>query len=113
MERKIVQKPNKFVVGQITFCNGGCTVQLPTFYKVVKRTLKTVWLIELESQLIEHEGYGQIGHKIPVDIQSVLFFRRVKNWKIISDEFQEFEYQRKWEIIEPWDGLAKYYKCLD
>ena len=51
MERKIVQKPNKFKVGQITFCNGGCTMQLPTFYKVVKRTEKTVWLIELESQL--------------------------------------------------------------
>ena len=69
MERKIIQKPNKFKVGQITFCNGGCTMQLPTFYKVVKRTEKTVWLIELESQLIEDsDGYGQEGHKIPVDI---------------------------------------------
>ena len=114
MERKIVQKPNKFEVGQITFCNGGCTMQLPTFYKVVKRTEKTVWLIELESQLIEHDGYGQVGHKIPVDIQKgAVFYRRVKNWKIISDEFQEFAYQRNWGIIEHWDGLAKYYNCLD
>ena len=40
MERKIVQKPNKFKVGQITFCNGGCTMQLPTFYKVVKKNRK-------------------------------------------------------------------------
>ena len=64
MERKIVQKPNKFEVGQITFCNGGCTMQLPTFYKVVKRTEKTVWLIELESQLVEHDGYGQVGQII-------------------------------------------------
>ena len=114
MERKIVQKPNKFEVDQITFCNGGCTMQLPTFYKVVKRTEKTVWFIELESQLIEHDGYGQVGHKIPVDIQKgAVFFRRVKNWKIISDEFQEFEYQRNGGIIENLDGLAKYYKCLD
>ena len=114
MERKIVQKPNKFEVGQITFCNGGCTMQLPTFYKVVKRTEKTVWLIELESQLVEHDGYGQVGHKIPVDIQKgAVFYRRVKNWKNSSDEFQEFAYQRNWGIIEPWDGLAKYYNSLD
>ncbi len=72
------------------------------------------WLIELESQLIEHDGYGQVGHKIPVDIQKgAVFYRRVKNWKIISDEFQEFAYQRNWGIIEPCDGLAKYYNCLD
>jgi len=44
-------------------------MQLPTFYKVVKRTEKTVSLIELESQLIEHDGYGQVGYKIPLDIQ--------------------------------------------
>ena len=114
MERKIVQKPNKFKVGQITFCNGGCTMQLPTFYKVVKRTEKTVWLIELESQLVEHDGYGQVGHKIPVDIQKgAVFYRRVKNLKNSCDEFQEYTYQRNWGIIEPWDGLAKYYNCLD
>ena len=53
-------------------------------------------------------------HKIPVDIQKgAVFYRRVKNWKIISDEFQEFAYQRNWGIIEPWDGLAKFYNCLD
>ena len=113
MERKIVQKPNKFKVGQITFCNGGCTMQLPTFYKVVRRTQKTIWLVELESQLVEHDGYGQVGHKIPVDIKrGDVFYRRFKNWNI-SSELQEFAYERNWEIIEPWEGLAKYYNCLD
>ena len=58
--------------------------------------------------------YGQVGHKIPVDIpKGAVFYRRVKNWKNSSDEFQEFAYQRNWGIIEPWDGLAKYYNCLD
>ena len=38
------------------------------FLQSLKRTEKTVWLIELESQLVEHDGYGQVGHKIPVDI---------------------------------------------
>ena len=74
MESKIVQKPNKFEVDQITFCNGGCTMQLPTLYKVVKITEKTVLLIELESQLIEHEGYVQVRHKIPVDIKKGAVF---------------------------------------
>ena len=67
MKREIVQKPNKFIVGQIAFCNGGCTMQLPTFYKVVRLTKKTVWLIELQDHLIEHDGYSQVGTKIPVD----------------------------------------------
>ena len=114
MERKILQKPNKFEVGQITFYNSGCTMQLPTFYKVVRRTQKKVWLIERESQLVEHDGYRQVGQKIPVDIQkSAVFYRHVKNWKNSCNEFQEFVYQRNWGTIEPWDGLAKYYNCLD
>ena len=49
MERKIAQKPNKFIVGEIAFCNGGCTMQLPTFYRVVRRTQKTIWLVEILS----------------------------------------------------------------
>ena len=53
------------------------------------------------------------GHKIPVDIQKgAAFFRRIKNWKNISDEFHEFAYQRNWEF-KPWEGLAKYYNCQD
>ena len=79
-----------------------------------RRTEKTIWLVELESQLVEHDGYSQVGNKIPVDIpKGTVFYRRVKNWKNSSDEFQEFAYQRNWGIIEPWDGLAKYYNCLD
>ena len=114
MERKIAQKPNKFIVGEIAFCNGGCTMQLPTFYKVVRRTKKTIWLVELESQLVEDDGYGQVGNKIPVDIQKgAVFYRRVKNCNNSSSELQEFAYERNWGIIEPWNGLAKYYNCLD
>ena len=41
------------------------------------------------------------------------FLVKQKKFKEVSDEFQEFAYQRNWGIIEPWDGLAKYYNCLD
>ena len=92
----------------------GGTMQLPTFYKIVRRTQKTIWLVELENQLIQHDGYGQVGHKIPVYItKGAVFYRRVKNMNNSSHEFQEYAYQRNWGIIEPWDGLAKYYNCLD
>ena len=44
---KTIKQTKTFEVGQIAYCNGGCTMQLPTFYKVVKRTDKTVWLQEI------------------------------------------------------------------
>ena len=68
---KAIKQTKTFEVGQIAYCNGGCTMQLPTFYKVVRRTDKTVWLQEIDNQLIEHDGYGQRGRKIPVDIPAV------------------------------------------
>ena len=114
MERKFVQKPKRFMVGQIAFCNGGCTMQLPTFYRVVKLTQKTVWLQELHSHLIEDDGYAQIGNKIPINqARGNVFQRRIRNWKDSGHEFQEYVTERYWGIIEPWDGLAKYYNCLD
>ena len=117
MEKTIAQ-PTRFEVGQIAFCNGGCTMQLPTFYKVVRRTDKTVWLQEIQNQLIEHDGYGQAGRKIPVDIpKGAVFHKRIKNWKdgqgYGSDKDQEYAYENYWGIIEPWDGTAKIYDSYD
>ena len=84
-----------------------------TFEVVLKWVLQQIHWVYL-GQFVEHDGYGQVGHKIPVDIQKgTVFYRRVKNWKNSSDEFQEYAYQRNWGIIEPWNGLAKYYNCLD
>ena len=112
-----ITKPEKFEVGQIAYCNGGCTMQLPTFYKIVKRTDKTVWLQEIENQMVEHDGYGQAGRKIPVDVpKGAVFHKRVKNWKDCNyggGKDQEYAYENYWGIIEPWDGTAKYYDCMD
>ena len=83
-------------------------------YRVKSINYKNWIFYCIESQLVEHDGYGQVGHKIPVDIQKgAVFYRRVKNWNNSSSEVQEFAYERNWGIIEPWDGLAKYYNCLD
>ena len=70
---KTIKQTKTFEVGQIAYCNGGCTMQLPTFYKVVKRTDKTVWLQEIANQLIEHDGYGQGVAKFLLIFQKVLF----------------------------------------
>jgi len=105
-----ITKPTEFEVGQIAYCNGGCTMQLPTFYKIVKRTEKTVWLQEIQNQLIEHDGYGQAGRKIPVDIpKGAVFNKRVKKW----EDNQEYAFEKYWGIIEPWDGTAKIYDTYD
>ena len=68
-----IQKTKTFEVGQIAYCNGGCTMQLPTFYKVVRRTDKTVWLQEIADQLIEHDGFGQRVAKFLLIFQEVVF----------------------------------------
>ena len=71
-----------------------------TFEVVLKWVLQQIHWVYL-GQFVEHDGYGQVGHKIPVDIQKgTVFYRRVKNWKNGSDEFQEFAYQKKtWEFL--------------
>ena len=112
-----ITQPTRFEVGQIAYCDGGCTMSLPTFYKVTRRTDKTVWLQEIADQLIEHDGFGQKGRKIPVDIpRGGVFNKRVKNWKDAKydgGKDQEFAYIKYWGIVEPWDGTAKYYDSMD
>ena len=112
-----ITQPTRFEVGQIAFCNGGCTMQLPTFYKITRRTDKTVWLQEIDNEFIEHDGYGQRGRKFPVDRPiGAVFHKRVKNWKDCNyggGKDQEYAYENYWGIIEPWDGKAKYYDCMD
>ena len=72
---------------------------------------------EIDNQLIEHDGYGQRGRKIPVDVpKGAVFHKRVKNWKDCNyggGKDQEYAYENYWGIIEPWDGTAKYYDSYD
>tara|TARA_R100000742_G_C4254146_1_gene72191 strand:- start:89 stop:445 length:357 start_codon:yes stop_codon:yes gene_type:complete len=114
---QVPTKPKAFEVGQICYCNGGCTMQLPTFYKVVRLSKSSVWLQEIHNQLVEHDRYGQRGRKLPVDQPKGEVFRKViKNWKDSKShkgDDQQYAYEKYWGIIEPWDGLAKTYDSMD
>lgn len=52
-------------LGMILVADLGCTMTLPTFYKVTKVTAKTCTLQELQDYMTEDDGYGQSGMKMP------------------------------------------------
>ena len=111
-------KPKAFEKDQIVFCMGGCTMQLPTWYKVVKLTKKTVWLQELQSHLVSADKWGQAGKKMPLDIPAnPVFNKRIKNWKdqegYGSGVDQEYCFIKYWGLVEPWDGQPKPYDSYD
>ena len=104
-------KPRAFKIGQICYCDAGATMNLPHFYKVVRLTKASIWFQEIHSQLVEHDGYGQAGRKIPVDIPKGSVFRKArKTWK---DNGQEYAFIKYFGLIEPWDGKAALYDSYD
>tara|TARA_R100000654_G_C2621171_1_gene118492 strand:+ start:68 stop:451 length:384 start_codon:yes stop_codon:yes gene_type:complete len=113
-------KAKAFELNQICYSCEGCTMVLPTWYKVVKLTKKTVWFQELEDSMLEHDGYGQAGRKIPVDSPKKfrgepykVFSKRIKNKLSYCSEDQEYAQGKYYSLIEPWDGLAKTYDSYD
>ena len=117
MELENNKPPTKFEVGQIAFCLGGYSMRLPSFYRILRRTEKTVWLAEIHSQLIEDiDGFGQVGYMIPIDfIKGDVFYRRIQYSKYGDfDLKEEYAYKNNFgKIISPWDGTAKLFDCLD
>lgn len=112
-------KAKAFEKDQIVFCNGGCTMQLPTWYKVIKLTRKTVWFQKLQSHLVTADKWGQAGKKMPLDIPDTsepVFSKRIKNWnnsKGYRTDDQEYAYIEYWGTVEPWDGTPQTYDSYD
>lgn len=52
-------------VGDILYANLGCTMGIPTWYKVTKVTKSTAWFRVLKSHSISDDGYGQNGEAMP------------------------------------------------
>ena len=103
-------RPKTFEVGQICFCDAGCTIKFPKFYKVTRLSKSSIWLQRIESHLIEHDGYGQRGREIPVDQPNGSVFRKVRK---SFEDGREYVSDRNGYIIEPWDGLAKIFDICD
>ena len=53
----------------------------PRFFRVVRLTAKTAWFQELIGQLVEHDGYGQAGYKLPTTTtRGGVFSKRIKSY---------------------------------
>lgn len=52
-------------IGTIMVTDFGATMQLPTFYKVTKRTAKTIFMVRLKQIVVE--GDGMLGKSMPID----------------------------------------------
>ena len=119
IRNKPTEQAKAFEKDQIVFCMGGCSMQLPTWYKVVKLTKKTVWLQELQDHLISADHWGQAGKKMPLDIpaNASVFNKRIKNWKdqkgYGGGKDQEYCFIKYWGLVEPWDGEPKTYDSYD
>ena len=51
-------------------------------------------------QFVEHDCYGQVGHKIPVDIQKgAVFYRRVKTGEIVVMNFKNLHIKETGELL--------------
>ena len=105
-------KSKTFELGQICLGDVGYSMSLPQFYKVVRLTKTSVWFQPIHSQLIEHDGYGQAGLKIPVDRPSGSVFRKArKTWKDNGKEYAFLKHCNA--LIEPWNGEAALYDSYD
>ena len=82
----------------------------PRFFKVVKLTEKTVWFQELVGQLIEHDGHGQAGYKLPSKItHGDVFSKRIKSY----DNGSQYCFQKYQGFYTPWDGHVCRYDSYD
>ena len=82
----------------------------PRFFRVVRLTAKTAWFQELVGQLIEHDGYGQAGYKLPSEIAyGDVFSKRIKSY----DNGNQYCFQKYEGFYTPWDFKALRYDSYD
>ena len=100
----VILKPLEFVEGQICMMQWGATMSLVDFFKVTRRTKKTVWFQKIPSVIHTHDGYGQAGTKLP-DLESTKRGPEFRK-KINVDEYDgsETAYEMYRGTIEPWTG---------
>ena len=100
-------QPKIFEVGQIVSAgiNGH-----PRFFTVVRLTAKTAWFQELISQLVEHDGYGQAGYKLPTTTtRGGVFSKRIKSY----ENGNQYCFQKYEGFYKPWDFKALRYDSYD
>lgn len=90
-----------FMGGDILVSTYGYNRTINTFYKVTRRTEKSVWIKELKKRMTSHDGYGQNGYEAPTDkvISGEILCRICKNGTIHVSRYASALYL--------WDGQPK------
>lgn len=86
-----------FNVDDILEATFGYDCTLVNFYRVLRVTKTQVYLTEIESEIVDHDGYGQAGHVRPV-ITKVIgdpFRRKIQDSGYVK--IQDYMWAKKWD----------------
>jgi hypothetical protein len=94
----------EFVPGAILHSSWGYSMTINSYYEIVKRTNKTVYVVELGNKKVDGDGWT--GHEVPNTKQrgkTVLSGRIKPNKSVTIDG----------KYCRIWDGIGNYYNSLD
>lgn len=102
-ETVFVEYP-EFVPGKILHSSWGYSMTINTYYEIVRRTNKTVYVVEIGKKKVDGDGWT--GHEIPIPEQKgkTVLSGRIKSDKNVSIDGKH---------CRIWDGKPSYYNSLD
>lgn len=94
----------EFVPGKILHASWGYSMTINTFYEIVKRTNKTVFVVEIGKKNVDGDGWT--GHQIPnPDVKE----KEVLSGRISSGGWVKIDKK----LCRIWDGKPSFYNSLD
>lgn len=96
-------------VNDILHANVRFTQLYNVFYKITKVMPKSVELVQLDTQTITSDKYGQAGTEMPTTkvISKPITKRYTTDTQGIKVKFD------KYTMLKAWNGLAKKFNCYD
>lgn len=104
---------NTVNIGDVLVTDFGCTMTLPTFYKVTKKTAKTIWMVCLKSKSVDGDGFT--GHCIPTDEEHLDTYKSFVQARIQENNGTGFvaKNSKDRRYYYPYNGKPAYYNHLD
>ena len=101
---------HKFEIGEICSMEYGIGMELVKFYEVTRRTNHYVWFERID-ETFTHDGYGQVGTKMPLPKSS----KRSHEFRLRIKQGNSGEraYMKHQGIIKKWNGKPIYYNSMD
>ena len=99
-------------VGDVMVCSWGYSMSLVDFYKVVKVTSKSAFLLKMGNRTVEQDNYAGHSRVVPSGICTTdkPLMRRIQHSKYDGElycKITDYQYARKW------DGQSKYFNDMD